>query len=70
MAIQTVFFNSYGKKRIRLGLLQYKHLLTGLEDAVGPAFSENKDDKSHILVRQKRSCDSIGNLPMSFTKDQ
>lgn len=37
-----------GKKRIRLGLLQYKHLLTGLEDAVGPAFSENKDDKSHV----------------------
>lgn len=36
------------KKRIRLGLLQYKHLLTGLEDAVGPAFSENKDDKSHV----------------------
>ena len=36
------------KKGIRLGMMQYKNLLTSLENVVGPALSENKDDKFHV----------------------
>ena len=29
-------------------MMQYKNLLTSLENVVGPALSENKDDKFHV----------------------
>ena len=36
------------KKGIRLGLMQYKNLLSGMENVVGPALSENEDGKFHV----------------------
>ena len=66
------------KKGIRLGLMQYKNLLTGMENFVGPALSENKDDKFHVGANVFLSvkkithvwiCDSIRNLPIPTKKD-
>ena len=46
MGIQKRFNYPY-QDGIRLEM-QYKNLLTGLENVVGPALSENKDDKFHV----------------------